>query len=299
MPVPAGLPWKNLNSLQLQLQPELQLSLLSFTKKPCVDRFSAQPIADRCSNIGARAFENRTRASARSVVVASDTRLSSHDRRGPNRPLNGDRRPCAACGNTARFEERYTVARRGLIVRDPAWVCRRCGDETFVRRRGSAHSRSAPIRRGLAVRRRDERGELRRALNAIRARNDAMLGPVITARKRLRALLVEVAAGLFVSVLAADSAGRLLDANPAACALIGIPHDDLLHRRLVDLFCGDPQRFGAAWRRFLTAREFAGVCRLRQASGGLVTVECVASAHLLPGVHVATLASRRMLHTLE
>jgi PAS domain S-box-containing protein len=204
-----------------------------------------------------------------------------------------------ACGNTARFEERYMVARRGLTIREPAWVCRRCGDETFVRRRrGAAHSRTAAIRRGLAGRGHDELRELRRVLNDIRARNEGRRGAATAIRKRLHPLLEEVAGGLFVSVLAADGAGRLLDANPAACALIGLPRADLLNRSVADLFCEDRQRFGGAWRRFLTTGGFAGACRLRQASGAFVTVECVASAHVLPGVHVATLASRRMLQSL-
>jgi hypothetical protein len=80
--------------------------------------------------------------------------------------------------------------------------------------------------------------------------------------------------------------------------LTGVPRADLLHRRLDDLFSQHPERFERAWRRFLQTGEFAGACRLRQGSGHLITVACVASANLIPGVHVATLASRRMLQKI-
>jgi hypothetical protein len=41
------------------------------------------------------------------------------DRRGVNRPRNGDEKPCARCGARAEFSERNRA--EGRVV--PAWVC--------------------------------------------------------------------------------------------------------------------------------------------------------------------------------
>ena len=65
--------------------------------------------------------------------MPSSNHESSHDdRRGPNRPANGDRRPCPSCGGMMRFREWYVVTHARVTVTLPAWVCS-CGDETFVR----------------------------------------------------------------------------------------------------------------------------------------------------------------------
>ena len=65
--------------------------------------------------------------------VPSSKQDSSHDdRRGCNRPANGDKRPCPACGAMMRFREWYVVTHAGVTVTLPAWVCS-CGDETFAR----------------------------------------------------------------------------------------------------------------------------------------------------------------------
>jgi hypothetical protein len=41
------------------------------------------------------------------------------ERRGVNRPRNGDRRPCRRCGARAEFSERNRID--GRVV--PAWIC--------------------------------------------------------------------------------------------------------------------------------------------------------------------------------
>ena len=55
------------------------------------------------------------------------------ERRGPNRPQTGDRRPCPDCGDAMRFYERYVVRRGRTSFTQPAWVCR-CGHEEYVRK---------------------------------------------------------------------------------------------------------------------------------------------------------------------
>lgn len=216
-----------------------------------------------------------------------------HDRRGPERPAHGDRRACAECGNAARFEERYIVIRRGHSIREPAWVCSSCSREWLVRaksRRGGAHAQHRRPR-GVDVR------ELQRVLAAIRAR--AQREGAGDARRDAASVAGEIARAELISVVAVDEDARIVAVNSAACVLIGVARELLVTRPVRDLSAAPGGRFDRVWRRFLESGRFAGACRLRQQSGALVTVECVAAANVVPGVHVGALASRRLLHSLH
>jgi PAS domain-containing protein len=223
-----------------------------------------------------------------------------HDRRGPDRPAHGDRRACSECGNAARFEERYFVVRSGLSIREPAWVCGSCSREWFVRRlsrrsRGAraAGAANAPGRRPRGA----DLRELQRVLADIRAR--AQREGAADARGRAASIAGEIARGELVSVVAVDEATRIVAVNSAACVLIGVSRE-LLVNMPVRVFCAaPPRRFDRVWRRFVETGRFDGPCRLRQRSGALISVECVASANVVPGVHVGALASRRLLQSLH
>jgi PAS domain S-box-containing protein len=186
------------------------------------------------------------------------------------------------------------------MVREPAWVCSSCGAEKFVRDGAAAPrrriGRPKMIAASVGAGRTGDARELRRTLEEIRAgaRRDAAGATC----KRMEGLFSELARSRFVSVIAADERARLVEANDAACALTGVTHAELLKLRASDLFSEWPERFDRSWRRFVDTGAFAGACRLRQATGRLITVECVAQANVMPGVHVATLASRRMLQSL-
>ena len=69
---------------------------------------------------------------ARYVVPSSNHDSPFDDRRGPNRPADGERRLCPSCGEVMRFLEWYEVTHDRETVTLPAWVCS-CGNETFVR----------------------------------------------------------------------------------------------------------------------------------------------------------------------
>jgi PAS domain-containing protein len=229
------------------------------------------------------------------------THRPEHDRRGVDRPANGDRQTCAACSAIARFDECYAVARRGVTLREPAWVCMQCGGEVFVRR-GAAQSAAGLERRALRSAARAARfaemHALRQTMVEIHERARARHERPASAHRRAQALIDRVARNGLVSILAADERARVLDANTAACALIGVPRQMLLTMTVRDLFTADPPRFDRAWERFLDNGQFEGACRLRQRSGVLVTVACFANAHVSPGIHIGTLASRRLLQSL-
>jgi PAS domain S-box-containing protein len=199
-----------------------------------------------------------------------------------------------------RFEERYVVAHDGTSLWEPAWVCRRCGIETFVRHEADG-SHNQPERRYPppgATSRIDELHALRRILADIRRRAQAQRESAIAMRGRTQPLLERIARSPLVSVLVADNDARWIEANAPACALTGYSRDELLRMTVTDLFTEHHNRFDRSWQRFLGRGHFVGACRLRQHSGQLITVECVASTNVMPGLHVGTLASRRMLQTI-
>ena len=86
-------------------------------------------------------------------MPSSNHDSSLDDRRGPNRPANGERRPCPSCGGMMRFLEWYEVTHARVTVTLPVWVCS-CGDETFVRpepilqafRKRGARATATPLR---------------------------------------------------------------------------------------------------------------------------------------------------------
>jgi PAS domain S-box-containing protein len=209
---------------------------------------------------------------------------------------------CASCANTTRFEERYVVARDGVSAWEPAWICRLCGAETFVRDGDAAAPANRPQRRYVlagAKSRIDELRELRRILSNIRRQAQAQRQSAIAMRGRSHSLLEPLVHSALVSVMATDDRARYIDANAAACAITGYSRDELVTMTVANLFTEHQDRFDRSWQRFLNRGHFVGACRLRQRSGHLISVECIASANVMPGIHVATLASRRMLQTIS
>jgi hypothetical protein len=63
------------------------------------------------------------------MTIQNPSRVA--DRRGTHRPRNGDTKPCAHCGATVEFSERYRF--EGDVV--PAWVCEspKCRARELVR----------------------------------------------------------------------------------------------------------------------------------------------------------------------
>ena len=90
-------------------------------------------------------------------------------------------------------------------------------------------------------------------------------------------------------LLAADD-GRYVDANPAACKLLGHSHDDLVGRAVADLVVASPDALAGAWARFRQDGSASGRVRLRRRDGSEVEVQYNAVANVLPGVHLSVLS---------
>src|SRR5687768_10551475 len=89
-------------------------------------------------------------------------------------------------------------------------------------------------------------------------------------------------------VLVVDDARTFVDANPAACRLLGVPWASLIGRRF-DEYLESRAPLDDAWRAFLQAGQETGELRVLRHDGTVRDVEYAASAHVLPGRHLAIL----------
>jgi PAS domain S-box-containing protein len=215
------------------------------------------------------------------------------DRRGPNRPANGDRGTCLSCGGQMRFAERYVVTLMHVTVAHPAWVCC-CGEETYVRPIMHLGRHRAPVERrlvrGLGVPAEDLL-PMRHALAYLREQTPP--GLAVAMRGRLRQAISQLEYGPLI-ILAADDSGRYIAASDALCGLTGYSQDELLDMHIWDLsVTRNIEKDQRTWRQFLRVGGFVGEYHLRRKTDESIKIPCIAVAHVVPGLHVAAIASRR------
>jgi PAS domain S-box-containing protein len=107
-----------------------------------------------------------------------------------------------------------------------------------------------------------------------------------------RARMTALFDGALNSILLADDEGRFVDANPAACNLLGFTREELMQRRvsdIVDQGTRHPETFGL-WQRFLDERRQTGRIVLRHKGGHSILAEYAAVASIQPGVHLSVLS---------
>ena len=217
----------------------------------------------------------------------------SVDRRAPNRPTEGARRPCDICTASMRFHERYTVTRglESLVL--PAWVCT-CGGEMFVRGASDQADHAQPPTASERGRR-----ELRRWLALVRAQASLRNRGDQPVRERAEDLM-RMHAQTLVSLAATDNDGRYVAANPAVCALLGYSYADLLHLTIWDVSATPvaPRR-EQMWKAFLDHGGAEGRYRLRRRSGEAIVVNYASVSHVFPGVHLTVMATTALLQYLS
>jgi len=94
--------------------------------------------------------------------------------------------------------------------------------------------------------------------------------------------------GALDGMVLADDAGRLLDANPAACDLFGLSLDQLLGRQIGE-FAAPEFDHASAWRQFLEGGTMRGEFQLMRASGEQRVLELSSTANVLSGQHLSIL----------
>lgn len=91
-------------------------------------------------------------------------------------------------------------------------------------------------------------------------------------------------------ILIADDHRRYVNANPAACRLLGLPLDELIGRRIDDFIpAADPAATDALWKIFLDQGTQRGEMGLRRPDGSEIVVDFAAVARHLPGRHLSIL----------
>ena len=92
------------------------------------------------------------------------------------------------------------------------------------------------------------------------------------------------------AVLIADDGGAYVDANPAACSLLGVSYDEVIGRTISDFTEQDAKaETPRIWEQFLKEGTMCGVFALRRPDGKLVEVDFSATANFLPGRHLSIL----------
>lgn len=90
------------------------------------------------------------------------------------------------------------------------------------------------------------------------------------------------------AILLVGDTTRVLEVNPAACALLGAVRDELVGTRLADLVPADARPdFTDYWQRFLATGRSAGAMRVLHREGRILDVDYTAVAHIEPGIHLA------------
>ena len=127
---------------------------------------------------------------------------------------------------------------------------------------------------GLVVRWRDitDRRLAEEALARSRARKAALFQHAINA------------------ILLADDEGRYLDANPAACTMLGYTAAELIGRHVADVVVAGSAEVDAAWTDFVKVGSSRGRMRLRRRDGRVIVAQFNAVAQMLPGVNLSVLS---------
>lgn len=137
-------------------------------------------------------------------------------------------------------------------------------------------------RLAVALQRAQERLRLRREIAEHRRREERLE----RSQRRLRALFDSAED----AILLVNDEGQYVDANPAACALLGYGREELLQLSLRDVTPVSGHKIGmASWQAFISEGEQSGQYTLRPDDGGSIEVEYRAVANILPGLHAAVL----------
>jgi PAS domain S-box-containing protein len=92
------------------------------------------------------------------------------------------------------------------------------------------------------------------------------------------------------AVLIANDMGVYVDANPAACDLLGVSYNEVIGRTIRDFTEDDYEAENArSWEQLLKDGMMRGVFHLRRPDGEVVEVDFSATANFIPGRHLSLL----------
>lgn len=102
-------------------------------------------------------------------------------------------------------------------------------------------------------------------------------------------LLRAIFDGALDAMVIVDDRNRCVDANKAACALIGLPKKQLIGRGLREFAAPDYRFVANAWETFLADGSMRGQYPITRADGTRRELDYAAVANVLPGLHLSVL----------
>lgn len=121
-------------------------------------------------------------------------------------------------------------------------------------------------------------------LISVRVRRKLDLVRLLDSEQRLKALFDHSSDVILLS----NNAGRYIDANPAACSLLGYTREELLQVDPWQLNPADERATAQKnWTQLLALGRQSGEYHLQRKDGTLVEIECNAVANIEPGVHLS------------
>jgi PAS domain S-box-containing protein len=119
---------------------------------------------------------------------------------------------------------------------------------------------------------------------SVRVRKRRMMALLLDSEKRLKALFDHSSDG----ILLADNEARYLDANAAACLLLGYTREEILQRLQWDMTPeADARAARNQWSQFLATGRQSGEYQIQRSDGSIVEIEYSAVANIEPGVHLS------------
>ena len=95
------------------------------------------------------------------------------------------------------------------------------------------------------------------------------------------------------AILIADDGGTIVDANPAACTLLGLGREAIVGRPVAEIVSSEPTTTASLWEAFEARGAQRGEIELRRADGESIPVEYSAVRDVVPGLHASTLRDIR------
>lgn len=112
--------------------------------------------------------------------------------------------------------------------------------------------------------------------------------PVLTDDPGYATLFAAVFKSRSDAIFVLDEDSRILEANPAACDLLGYTSEELATLSMIDLTPeGLRQHAPAAWATFKKIGRFRKYWQLQARTGTVYDVDLACTAQILPGVHVS------------
>ena len=118
----------------------------------------------------------------------------------------------------------------------------------------------------------------------VRVRRKRMLARLLESEKRLKALFDHS----IDAIMLADNDAKYIDANPAACDLLGYTRAEMLQRNAWQMTPGGETPTALeGWKQFLITGSQSGEYLIVRQDGSLVEIEFNAVANIEPGVHLS------------